>query len=196
MHDQNDPNLESDPPLDLSSKLSAEEQAQVDEERAQLRALMAMSDKEFKNVMYRKGTHTDPVPNLVSVEGLINFVNQTRRMPIEKIEAKLVNDTMPVMVWKLREFALTGDYTSARAIEIWMNWAAKILSRPKRQTRDPGTQSGALFDARLTKGQVIEAEAVKKKGHFGSAGDFIGKKPPKGKKKPASPSQRGEPSAD
>lgn len=177
--------LEDVTPLDQGSEPTAEEQAQIDSEREEMRRLMAMSDKEFKGVMLRKGTHSDPCPDMVSVDKLINFVNQTRRLPIEKIESKLVNDTMPVMIWKLREFALCGKYTEARAIEIWMNWAQKILSRPKRQVRDPNTASGALFDARLTKGQVIDVTPEKKKkGHFGSAGDYIGKNPPKGKKSP------------
>lgn len=140
---------------------------------------------------YRKGTHDDPVPRYTDPRRMIDFINQTRRKPIERIETDIVNDSMPLMLWKLREYALRGEYTEARAVEIWLNWAAKVQSRPKQQKKDPNVASGALFDARLTKGQVIETKPVAEKKSttaggknlFGQAGKFIGreKKPPKPK---------------
>jgi hypothetical protein len=133
-------------------------------ENVNVNAVMQQARLEMEKVnpILRKGAYKDPVPAMLTTEGMIDFINQTRRIPIEAIEESLVQGSMPILLWKLREFALTGEYTKARAVEIWLNWASKISSRPKRGGKDPNVASGALFDARLTKGEVIDVKPIAK----------------------------------
>lgn len=153
---------ESDSPgenLVPSSKLSAED--------LNLTALASALEQEAKEEqealppMLRKGTLKDPIRKVTSKVRLIEFINNTRRLTKERIEERVVNESIPLMIWKLREFALAGAYTEARAVEIWLNWAEKIQSRPKKAAADKSVlKNGALFDATLTTGQVLEAQAT------------------------------------
>jgi hypothetical protein len=151
------------PPPGLDPRVAPEVQALIQQEF------------EEKGDMLRKGTMTDPVPRMLDPKRLVDFINQGRRLTLEKIEANLVEETTPVMEWKLREFALTGQYTQARAVEIWLNWADKIRSRPSEEKRKPSAGSAAF----LPRGTTIEGEAkpveAKPRPHLGSAGKFIGK---------------------
>jgi hypothetical protein len=171
MSTENDPNLETEdvtydefspaPGLDLQA-------------HPEVHALVRQEFEE-KGEMLRKGTMSDPTERMLNPKRLVDFINQTRRLRLEKIEGRLVEETVPVMVWKLREFALTGEYTKARAVEIWLNWAEKIRSRPSEEKRKLSEGSAAF----LPRGTTEEAEAKtvpKARPAFGNAGKLVGKR--------------------
>lgn len=177
------PSLPSDSPLDLSSELSAE-----DTEQIALATALIENQKDSKPPQQRKGYHSNPIVGLTDERSMVEFLNKTRRVTVEKLQDHVVNESMPLMLWKLREFALQGKYTETRAVEIWLTWASKIAAaRPKRTENDKkALGNGALFDATLTTGQILDAQAKAvsaeppaepkpRSGNFSTAGNFIGK---------------------
>lgn len=172
--DEQDDSLPTDSPLD--SGLEPE----IHSPTALINAEVEEAERE-----YRKRLNSDPIPQLTSPERMRAFCNNTRKLPIDRLEDRIMTESMPVMLWKFREFALAGNYNSARAIQLWLDWASKVSSRPKKAGRDKGVVSGALFDASKTKGEVYDAEAKlltsgKKKAPsgqktaFGRSGEWIG----------------------
>jgi len=170
VYEDNDPEyLESraapEPPHGLDPRVAPEVQALVQQE---------FQDQE-KAEAARKRANSDPLQRMADPEKLVDFVNQHRRLGLEKIEANLVEETTPVVLWKLRQFALLGMYTQARACEIWLNWADKVRSRPSEEKRKPSAASAAF----MPRGTTTEGEATpvdaKPRPHLGSAGKFIGK---------------------
>jgi hypothetical protein len=66
---------------------------------------------------------------------LLKFMQKMKKMPFEAIDSVIVDQTYPVAVWKMREFALMGLYTETRAMELWLKWAREVIARPKRETK-------------------------------------------------------------
>lgn len=95
-------------------------------------------------------------PNVTSIakwtdpKQIINFINQMQKLPIEAIDDIVINQGYAAAVWQFRAAALTGDYTMARALEIWLKWAAPHLAKPKREKMKVIKHNGADFGPRKT----------------------------------------------
>jgi hypothetical protein len=97
----------------------------------------------------KKIIREDPIEAWTDSKMMVKYVNKTRKMPVEEVARAIAETSIPVVIWKFREKALRGDYTGARAIEIWLNWARSAVSVPKRgNEKGEDNKAAAAFGAR------------------------------------------------
>jgi hypothetical protein len=97
----------------------------------------------------KKIIREDPVNAWTDPKMMVKYVNKTRKMPVEEVSRGIAQTSIPVVIWKLREKALRGDYQGCRAMEIWLNWATKAMNAPRRgNEKNEDNSAAAAFTAR------------------------------------------------
>ena len=75
---------------------------------------------------------------------LLKWMRRMKNVPTDGVDDLITNQTYAAAVWRLREAALSGDFTATRAIEIWLKWAKEVLKRPRGEDRKPSKASIAF----------------------------------------------------
>lgn len=73
------------------------------------------------------------IATIVDPDELTKFLTVTRTAPFEAIDSAVVSQGYAAAVWQFRAAAISGDYKTAKALELWLEWAGKINARPKRE---------------------------------------------------------------
>lgn len=90
----------------------------------------------------RSGRFT--IDKLIDPKKIANWMNKTRKMPIEAIDLVMVTNTYAAAVFEFRSAALNGHLNRAKSIELWLKWAAPIIQASKRDQKKPKESKGSV----------------------------------------------------
>ena len=73
------------------------------------------------------------------------WAKATASLPLDALDASVVDASYPVMIWLFRERAASGDEKATRAIDTWLRWAREIRDRPKQTTEEVSSPGSVAF---------------------------------------------------
>lgn len=91
----------------------------------------------YRNDRFSLEQYVDPAK-------LVTWMNRTRRLPLEKIDEVMVDQTYAAAVWLFRSAAVAGHLNAAKAVELWLKWAQPIITNSKRERKKPMKSVGSV----------------------------------------------------
>lgn len=94
--------------------------------------LLGESEEPSTALEERGAINKKSIANFTEPKAMVTFLNKTRTAPLPAIDDLIINGGYAAAVWMFRAAAMSGDYQSARALNLWLTWAAPHIAKPKR----------------------------------------------------------------